>query len=400
MAQTDAVLLDAVDARSPANSDPGFGVYVHWPFCLAKCPYCDFNSHVRHNGVDEGPFRAGLLAELEWFAAAAPGEKVRSVFFGGGTPSLMSPATVGAVIERIARLWGFEDAPEITLEANPTSVEAGRFAGYRASGVNRVSLGMQSLDDEELAKLGRRHSAAEALAALELARAWFARISVDLIYARPGQSVTGWQRELERVISLGTRHLSLYQLTIEPGTRYFDLHRAGKLAVPGEELAADLYATTQEICAAAGLPAYEISNHAAAGEECRHNLIYWQGGRWAGVGPGAHARLGGEGGRRALATERVPERWLDAVERQGHGVVEDAALSPREAADELLLMSLRTSLGLDLARHAGLGGMIDRARLEPLVADGLVEMSDERDRLRLTAFGRLLANAVIAELSG
>jgi oxygen-independent coproporphyrinogen-3 oxidase len=311
----------------------------------------------------------------------------------------MAPATVSAVIERIARLWSFEDAPEITLEANPTSVEAGRFAGYRASGVNRVSLGVQSLDDAELAKLGRRHSAAEALAAVEIARASFARVSVDLIYARPGQSVAAWQRELDRVIGLGTRHLSLYQLTIEPGTRYFDLHRAGRLAVPGDEVAADLYTATQEMCAAAGLPAYEISNHAAAGEECRHNLIYWNGGRWAGVGPGAHARLGAGGRRRALATERVPERWLGAVERQAHGLVEDETLAEGEVADELMLMALRTHRGLDIAQHTRLGGRIDRSRLDALRSDGLVELTCRARRLRLTAAGRLLANAVIAELA-
>jgi oxygen-independent coproporphyrinogen-3 oxidase len=380
--------------------DPGFAVYVHWPFCLAKCPYCDFNSHVRHRPVDEDRFARALLAELCWFAAEAPGERVRSIFFGGGTPSLMAPSTVGAVLSAIERHWGFADGIEITLEANPTSVEAGRFAGYRAAGVNRVSLGVQALDDEALARLGRRHTAAEALAAFAVARGTFARASFDLIYARPGHQPDAWAGELSRALALEPEHLSLYQLTIEPGTRYFDLHRAGRLAVPDDEAAAALYRLTQEMCEAAGLPAYEISNHAAPGAECRHNLVYWQAGRWAGIGPGAHSRLAMDGGAlRALATERHPERWLERVEANATGVADDAPLSPREAADELLLMSLRTSLGLDLARHAALGGAIDRARLDTLLADGFVELSGEGARLRLTAPGRLVANAVITELA-
>ena len=396
-------LADAPAPRSGTApfSDPGFAVYVHWPFCLAKCPYCDFNSHVRHRPVDEARFASALLSELDWFAAQSPGEHVSSVFFGGGTPSLMSPATVGAVLDRIAARWGFAEALEITLEANPTSVEAGRFAGYRTAGVNRVSLGVQALDDEALLKLGRRHSRDEALDALAIARACFERTSFDLIYARPGQSVADWRAELGRALELAPDHLSLYQLTIEPGTRYFDLHRAGKLKVPGEDLAADLYLLTQDLCDRAGLPAYEISNHARPGAECRHNLVYWQGGRWAGIGPGAHARLGRDGERRrALVGERHPETWLKAVEARGHGVVEDVEVEARETADELLVMALRTRLGLDLARYESLGGRVEPDICDRLVTGGLVLFDPKRARLTLTPSGRLVANAVIAELAG
>jgi oxygen-independent coproporphyrinogen-3 oxidase len=304
------------------------------------------------------------------------------------------------MVEAVGRHWGFEPEPEITLEANPTSVEADRFAAYRAAGVNRLSLGVQALDDAALVRLGRQHGAAEALAALDIAMAAFEAVSIDLIYARPGQGLADWRAELSRALGLGTGHLSLYQLTIEPGTRFFDWHARGQLQVPEPELAADLYEATGELTAAAGLAAYEISNHARPGAACRHNLVYWQGGGWAGVGPGAHARLGGGDTRRALATERDPAAWLANVREHGHGVVTDEALTPGQAADELLVTALRTSAGLDLARHRALGGAIAAEKIAPLEDDGLVRLDAADRRLRLTGRGRLVANAVIAELAG
>ena len=287
-----------------AADDAGFGVYVHWPFCASKCPYCDFNSHVRAGGIDEARFLRAYLRELQHWAALAPGRTVASIFFGGGTPSLMSAGTVGAILDAIGRLWAVEPGAEITLEANPSSVEAARFRGYRAAGVNRVSLGVQSLDDAELRALGRLHTAAEARAAIDVARSTFERFSFDLIYARPGQTLDAWRAELGQALALAGQHLSLYQLTIEPDTPFAALHARGKLIVPDGEAASALYEVTQEMTERAGLPAYEISNHAAPGEECRHNLLYWRYGEYAGIGPGAHGRVVVDGVRRATSTER------------------------------------------------------------------------------------------------
>src|SRR5712672_4082084 len=311
---------------SPTQAGEGkqaFGVYVHWPFCLSKCPYCDFNSHVRHAAIDEPRFLRAFAAETAATAARVPGRTVSTIFFGGGTPSLMQPATVGAILDTIAKHWTVAPDAEVTLEANPTSVEATRFRGYRAAGVNRVSLGVQALDDAALKALGRLHTAREALDAVAIARKAFERYSFDLIYARPGQTPQAWASELKRAIAEAAEHLSLYQLTIEQDTPFAALHAAGKLITPNEDLARTLYDTTQEVCAAAGLPAYEISNHARPGAECRHNLVYWRGHEYAGIGPGAHGRLDIAGERRATATERRPEAWLMRVEALGHGVVTD-----------------------------------------------------------------------------
>ncbi len=300
-----------------------FGIYVHWPFCLSKCPYCDFNSHVRHGAIDEARFVRAFTAEIAATAARTPGRTVSTIFFGGGTPSLMQPATVGAILDAIARHWPVASDVEVTLEANPTSVEATRFRGFRAAGVNRVSLGVQALDDEALKQLGRLHSAREALAAVAIARATFDRYSFDLIYARPGQTPQAWAVELERAIAEAGEHLSLYQLTIEQETPFFALHAAGKLVTPDDDTARALYDTTQAVCAGAGLPAYEISNHARPGAECRHNLVYWRAHEYAGIGPGAHGRLDIDGTRYATATEKRPEAWLMRVEvarpRRGDG---------------------------------------------------------------------------------
>jgi putative oxygen-independent coproporphyrinogen III oxidase len=389
----------ARDARRPAGRDPGFGVYVHWPFCLSKCPYCDFNSHVRHAAIDEARFVRAFVAEIAATAARVPGREAVSIFFGGGTPSLMQPATVGAILDTIARHWTLAPDVEVTLEANPTSVEATRFRGYRAAGVNRVSLGVQALDDGALAALGRLHTAEEALAAVAIARATFPRYSFDLIYARPEQTVAAWRDELARAIGEAGDHLSLYQLTIEPDTPFASLHAAGKLATPDDDTARALYDATQDVCAAHGLPAYEISNHARPGGECRHNLVYWRYGEYAGIGPGAHGRLDVGGRRHATATEKNPEQWLALVEARGHGLVVDETLTRTEQSDELLLMGLRLAEGIELARYADVAGKaLDPERIADLVQGGLVETTPT-GRLRVTAAGFPLLDAVVADLA-
>jgi len=380
-------------------SDQGFGVYVHWPFCASKCPYCDFNSHVRAGGIDEARFRAAYLAELRHWARLAPGRTVGSVFFGGGTPSLMSPATTAAILDAIAGLWPVAPEAEVTLEANPSSVEAGRFRGYRAAGVNRVSLGVQSLEEAALRALGRLHTVEEALAALDIARATFARFSFDLIYARLGQTPAAWRDELARALARAGDHLSLYQLTIEAGTPFADLHARGRLRIPDGEAARALYELTQEMTDAAGLPAYEISNHARPGQESRHNLTYWRYGEYAGVGPGAHGRVATGGARHATAAERNPERWLVRVEADGHGLAEIVPLSRSEQADEALLMGLRLGEGLDLDRLAGVGGLAPRAQaVDELVRRGLLERCAPA-RIRATRAGRMVLNEVVLRLS-
>ena len=381
------------------SADSPFGVYIHWPFCLSKCPYCDFNSHVRHVPIDEGRFVRAFAAEIAATAARAPGRTVATIFFGGGTPSLMQPATVAAILEAVARHWTIAPDVEVTLEANPTSVEAARFRGYRAAGVNRVSLGVQSLDDRVLAELGRTHTAREALQAVDIARAAFDRSSFDLIYARPRQTPREWESELTLALAEAGEHLSLYQLTVEPETPFATLHAAGKLKIPNADTARVLYDTTQEICTAHGLPAYEISNHARPGGECRHNLVYWRGHEYAGIGPGAHGRLDIAGTRRATATEKRPEAWLERVEREGHGLVTDDALTRDEMADEFLLMGLRLAEGIDTARYAALAGRpLDPARIATLREHGLVETTPA-GRLRVTLPGFPVLDAVVADLA-
>ncbi|MEN0040669.1 MAG: radical SAM family heme chaperone HemW [Pseudomonadota bacterium] len=385
------------------DGTPGFGIYVHWPFCAAKCPYCDFNSHVRHRTVDQQAFAEGYAREIAHMAALQPNRPVTSIFFGGGTPSLMDPATVEAILAAIHSHWQVEDGIEITLEANPTSVEADRFAGYRAAGVNRVSLGVQSLRDDQLQFLGRLHTADEAIAAIEIARDLFPRLSFDLIYARPDQQLREWRAELEQAIGLAADHLSLYQLTIEPDTPFYDLHRKGRIKVPDSERAAQLYELTQEVTAAHGLPAYEISNHAKPGCESRHNLTYWRSGTWAGIGPGAHGRLDMNDGRHALSTKRHPESWLDDVQDNGQALTEDDTLTDEELADEMLIMGMRLREGVDLNRYTQTTGIaIDPIRLQDLKGHGMVESwTDDqgRPRLRATPAGWLVLDAVIADLA-
>jgi oxygen-independent coproporphyrinogen-3 oxidase len=378
--------------------DPGFAVYVHWPFCLAKCPYCDFNSHVRATPPDEARFVAAFTREIAHRAALTPGRKVRSVFFGGGTPSLMAPRTVGTILDKIAKAWTMEKGAEITLEANPTSVEAGRFRGYQGAGVNRVSIGVQALNDADLKALGRRHSVAEALAAVETAKSIFPRMSFDLIYGRVGQSEPQWREELERAMKFATEHVSLYQLTIEPDTIFERLWQAGKLALPDEDLGRALFDTTQEIAEKYGMPAYETSNHAKPGAESRHNLVYWRYGDYVGIGPGAHGRVLAGGKRRAQATEKHPEMWLGQVEIEGHGLIADDPLSQEEQADEYLLMGLRLREGIDVHRYEAISGRrLARSQIESLAADGFVTV--EGGRIMVTPMGAPLLDTIVADLA-
>ena len=387
------------DALLPDTGEPGFGVYVHWPFCAAKCPYCDFNSHVRHQPVDQERFVAGFLREMAAMRALAGPKTVTSVFLGGGTPSLMKPQTVEAILNGIASHWHVPDGIEITMEANPSSVEAERFRGYRAAGVNRVSLGVQALNDRDLKFLGRLHDVADALTAIRLARDIFPRMSFDLIYARPKQTVEEWERELKEAISYAVDHLSLYQLTIEEGTPFYGLHKAGKLIVPDGEQSALLYEATQEITAAEGLPAYEVSNHARPGAESRHNLTYWRYGDYAGIGPGAHGRLSQGEEKLATATERNPEGWLAMVERDGHGMIDQEILGFEEQADELLLMGLRLKEGVDLARWQQLSQRSpDPDREQFLLDHGFIERLGN-SRLRCTPTGMLILDSVVADLA-
>ena len=386
-------------SRSPLRIDPGFGVYVHWPFCLSKCPYCDFNSHVRRNPVDEDRYVEAFRVELAHRAKLTRGRTVGSVFFGGGTPSLMKPRTVEAILQAIADNWTIEKGAEITLEANPSSVEAERFRGYRSVGVNRVSLGVQALDDSDLRMLGRLHSREEALTALDVATSTFERVSFDLIYGRPAQSIERWRAELTEALARAPEHMSLYQLTIEPDTMFERLERAGKLVMPSLDIQRDLWDVTQSMMAKAGMPAYEVSNHAREGAESRHNMIYWRYGEYVGVGPGAHGRIMDREGRRAQATEKHPEMWLTCVETEGHGLVEDEALSIEEQGDEFLLMGLRLTEGIDPGRfHLLTGKPLAPSRVAELIADGLVEYTRE-GRLRVSAEGFPVLDAVVADLA-
>jgi oxygen-independent coproporphyrinogen-3 oxidase len=391
-------------AASPSvagpGAAPGFGVYLHWPFCAAKCPYCDFNSHVRHVPPDQTRYGRAFAAEIAHMAARAPGRTVTSIFLGGGTPSLMAPETVGAILAAVARHWTVAGDAEVTLEANPGSVEAERFRGYRAAGVNRVSLGVQALDDASLKALGRIHTADEALKAIAIARATFPRLSFDLIYARPGQTLASWRAELVRAVDFAVDHISAYQLTIEDGTRYADLYARGKLVLPDADLAADLYDLTRAELAARGLVGYEVSNHALPGAESRHNLLYWRGGDYAGIGPGAHGRLPQNDGRHALETAKIPEDWLARVERDGHGVVVDEVLDAEDIGQEFLLMGLRLAEGIDPAAYAARAGRtLDADKLAFLAGHGLIAPRPD-GRIAATEAGFKVLNALIADLAG
>ena len=383
-------------SRPALHNPSGFGIYIHWPFCQSKCPYCDFNSHPTAS-IDQDRWRRALTAELDWYAPQAAGQQVTSIFFGGGTPSLMDPATVEAIIDAIVDNWDISRGIEVTLEANPTSVEAQRFQAYRTAGINRLSLGVQALDDPSLRFLGRRHSVDEALKALETARQTFDRTSFDLIYARPGQTLPQWQAELERALALGSDHMSLYQLSIEEGTAFAPRAQAGEFALPLEDLQADMFTLTQERMAQAGLPAYEVSNHARPGSECHHNLTYWLGGDYLGVGPGAHGRLW------TLATKghSAPQRWLELAETQGHGAEDLTHLAPHERATEMLMTGLRLTQGIHrrifkIVSGLDLDEVIDRNALAELVQEGL--MFSDSQHVRVTPAGFLLLNALTQRL--
>lgn len=387
-----------------AQGDEGFGLYVHWPFCISKCPYCDFNSHVAQS-IDQPAWRSALLTELAHFAARTPDRVLTSIFFGGGTPSLMDPATTAAIIEKARAFWRCAGELEITLEANPGTVDAERFAAIHAAGVNRLSMGVQALNETDLKFLGRRHSVEEARRAWRAAAKIFPRVSFDLIYARPGQSTSMWREELgealREVAGNGITHLSLYQLTMEPGTAMFDAHARGEFSLPDEDVAANLFEDTQELCARAGFPAYEISNHAAGGARCRHNLTYWRGGDYVGVGPGAHGRLTADGTVLATRQIKAPALWLKKVEAAGHGTQEEGAIAPGERDRELVMMGLRVHEGIDKSRFARLAGrpfesVVKPGSVEKLSAGGF--LVNDTGCVRATAAGRLTLNAVLREL--
>jgi putative oxygen-independent coproporphyrinogen III oxidase len=382
----------------PDDGAPGFGVYLHWPFCAAKCPYCDFNSHVRHQPVDQERYAKAFHREMRTMRERIGSKTVKSIFLGGGTPSLMTPQTVGALLDAVSEFWAVPDNIEITLEANPSSVEAERFRGYRAAGVNRVSLGVQALNDRDLTFLGRLHNVEEALKAIGLAREIFPRLSFDLIYARPDQTMAEWEIELNEAIGYAADHLSMYQLTIEQGTPFAALQKAGKLKVPNGGHAADLYDLTQQVTASRGIPAYEVSNHAAPGAESRHNLVYWRYGEYAGIGPGAHGRFIEGGARSVTISEKMPERWLEKVEAEGTGIVEEERLTSSQQGDEMLMMGLRLNEGIDVQRYEALAGRtFDAARLSTLQEEGLVEFINNT-RFRATPKGMILLDAVLVEL--
>lgn len=381
-------------------SDPGFGIYIHWPFCRAKCPYCDFNSHVRES-IDQDRWCRALRRELDHYAEDTGGRQVTSIYFGGGTPSLMAPASVAAVIAQVAARWRLAGDAEITLEANPTSVEAGHFADYAGGGVNRLSLGVQALDDAALKFLGRQHSAAEALAALALAQKYFPRFSFDLIYARPGQDLAAWRAELNRALDLGPAHLSLYQLTIEENTVFHGAWRRGELTLPPESVAAELYQATETLLCDTGLPAYEISNYAATGSEGRHNLTYWRYGDYVGVGPGAHGRLTLDGQKFATRQHRAPEAWLKSVEENGHATRDRQPVAESAQRDEMVMMGLRLTEGI---ARAGFHRVLNQEPEQALPEDRLTAMIDagflqlDGRGLRATPEGRVRLNAVLAQL--
>ncbi|MCU0800265.1 MAG: radical SAM family heme chaperone HemW [Rhodobacteraceae bacterium] len=374
----------------------GFGLYLHWPFCQSKCPYCDFNSHVATR-VDTTAWAQAFAAEIARVGALTPGRALRTIYFGGGTPSLMSPDLVDGILRKVRETWALSNDCEITLEANPGSVEAGRFAAFRQAGVNRISMGLQAMNDADLRRLGRVHTAAEAARALETAQGLFDRVSFDLIYARQHQTLADWRAELGQALQLAAGHLSLYQLTIEDGTVFGDRFAKGQLrGLPAEDLSVALWDITQDMCDAAGLPAYEVSNHARPGEESRHNLIYWQGGDYAGIGPGAHGRLTGGMGRSATIALRQPGDWLKAVLETGSGDAEVEVLAPADRAAEYMMMGLRVQDGIDRARFRSIGGIEPLAKLAELEGLGLITLSDQR--VSATAKGRLLLNSVLQAL--
>lgn len=391
--------MSAAIYNFPINAEPGFGIYLHWPFCAAKCPYCDFNSHVRHQKIYQPRFIEAFKREIEHNRQTTGPREVTSIFIGGGTPSLMDPETVDEILQAVKDAWTVPDHIEITMEANPSSVEASRFKGYRQAGVNRVSMGVQALNDKDLKFLGRLHNVAEAKKAISLARDIFPRMSFDLIYARPHQTPEDWADELREAIDLAADHLSLYQLTIEEGTPFFTLHEAGKIPMLEDSLQAELYEVTQKVCTENGMPAYEVSNHAQPGAESQHNLNYWRYGDYVGVGPGAHGRISTGGKKFATVTEKHPETWLDLVENNGHGITEIEQLSSQDQADEMLLMGLRLREGIDVSRWSSLSDReFDADRENNLIQYGMIERINN-NRIRCTPSGMMVLDSVVADLA-
>lgn len=391
--------MSAAIYNFPINAEPGFGIYLHWPFCAAKCPYCDFNSHVRHQKIDQPRFVEAFKREIEHNRQSTGPREVTSIFIGGGTPSLMDPETVSEILQAVKDAWTVPDHIEITMEANPSSVEASRFKGYRQAGVNRVSMGVQALNDKDLKFLGRLHNVAEAKKAISLARDIFPRMSFDLIYARPHQTPADWADELREAIDLAADHLSLYQLTIEEGTPFFKLHEAGKIPMLEDSLQAELYEITQKVCTENGMPSYEVSNHAQPGAESQHNLNYWRYGDYVGVGPGAHGRITTGGKKFATVTEKHPETWLELVEQHEHGIIDIEQLTSQDQADEMLLMGLRLREGIDVSRWSSLSDReFDTERESNLIHYGMIERINN-NRIRCTPSGMMVLDSVVADLA-
>ncbi|MEO9458391.1 MAG: radical SAM family heme chaperone HemW [Lentilitoribacter sp.] len=391
--------MSAAIYNFPINAEPGFGIYLHWPFCAAKCPYCDFNSHVRHQKIDQPRFVEAFKREIEHNRQSTGPREVTSIFIGGGTPSLMDPETVSEILQAVKSAWTVPDHIEITMEANPSSVEASRFKGYRQAGVNRVSMGVQALNDKDLKFLGRLHNVEEAKKAISLARDIFPRMSFDLIYARPHQTPADWADELRKAIDLAADHLSLYQLTIEEGTPFFKLHEAGKIPMLEDSLQAELYEITQKVCTENGMPSYEVSNHAQPGAESQHNLNYWRYGDYVGVGPGAHGRISTGGKKFATVTEKHPETWLELVEQHEHGIIDIEQLTSQDQADEMLLMGLRLREGIDVSRWSSLSDReFDTERESNLIHYGMIERINN-NRIRCTPSGMMVLDSVVADLA-
>lgn len=391
--------MSAAIYNFPINAEPGFGIYLHWPFCAAKCPYCDFNSHVRHQKIDQPRFVEAFKREIEHNRQSTGPREVTSIFIGGGTPSLMDPETVSEILQAVKDAWTVPDHIEITMEANPSSVEASRFKGYRQAGVNRVSMGVQALNDKDLKFLGRLHNVEEAKKAISLARDIFPRMSFDLIYARPHQTPADWADELREAIDLAADHLSLYQLTIEEGTPFFKLHEAGKIPMLEDSLQAELYEITQKVCTENGMPSYEVSNHAQPGAESQHNLNYWRYGDYVGVGPGAHGRITTGGKKFATVTEKHPETWLELVEQHEHGIIDIEQLTSQDQADEMLLMGLRLREGIDVSRWSSLSDReFDTERESNLIHYGMIERINN-NRIRCTPSGMMVLDSVVADLA-
>jgi putative oxygen-independent coproporphyrinogen III oxidase len=378
---------------------PNIGIYVHWPYCLSKCPYCDFNSHVSKEKIDQLNYLSLIKKELDSYSEIIENKTISSVFFGGGTPSLMEPKIIDNLLDHISKKYKTDQALEITLEANPTSVEQNKFIAYSSAGVNRVSIGVQSLNDVDLKRLGRNHTAKEAIKAIDIAFKSFNSVSIDLIYCRPGQKEEDWERELHKALSLSTQHLSLYQLTIEPNTRYEILFKAGKLKLPDENTSAKLYQITEDICEKFNLYKYEISNFAKNGHQCLHNLNYWHSGEWIGIGPGAHSRIIKNMKRTSIINEYDPKKWSDLIIKNGNSTIEEEILTNEQNSDEYLLMSLRTTQGMKIKKYNSLGGKLDKVKVDQFINDGFLEKNNSGENINITRKGSMLSDMIITNIA-